>query len=1044
LSGLLKKSFMKKPILLLSVCLFCLSSFSQNLEWAKKIGGKMSESNISTAVDRSGNVYTAGFFEDTVDFDPGPGTFEMVATGNVCAYAYKLDSAGNFLWAKSWGNHVLATRAFSVAVDDSGNVFIGGTFPLTVDFDPGPGTSYLTSLGSMDAYFLKLNTSGDFVCVRAFSSKGQDGIYYALVDRNQDLIINVGSADTMDVDPGPGVFKVNPANLFIVKLDNSCNFIRVVEPRLNGNVAATCVSVDSSGNLYLIGRFQGTVDFNPGPAVYNLVSAGYDDTYVLLLDSMGTFKWAKRLGNSNTAFGSSLVSDFAGNTFVAGIYTDTMDFDPGTGVYNLIAPAGSRSLFMLKLNSSGDFVWARSIGKPGVMLELRGLALDNSGNVVFGGTYKDPIDFDPGAGSYILTPTGNYDIFIAKLDSSGNFRMAAGIGGTGNAQAVNGGIVVKDEHAFLSGQFSYTVDFDAGPGTYNLTSDTTLVFRYDNFITKMSVCDIPGQDMISGPASICDPTSHSYSVYALSGATGYNWSVPAGAVITSGQNTPSIRVTFGSTAGFVKLSITNKCGHSYHDSLPVTLNQPPAVGYVAAPSAMLCAGETLTLTGNGATNYSWTNPVTNGVSFVPPGSGSYIVTGTDSNGCTAIDTAEIIVYTLPAVSINVTPSSTVCSGDSIILTGMGPFNFSWTPSVTNGIAFVPPGSGSYILTATDSNGCKATDTAEITVNTLPMVSINVTPSSTICRGDSVILTGIGPFNFSWTPSVTNGVAFAPLQTALYTLTATDTNGCTDTANVTFTVHALPAVSATVDPPAAVCAGASVILTGTGASGYSWNNNVINATPFVPASTNSYTVTGTDTNGCSDTASVTVIVQPQPQFTLQPSDQTAMQGGAVLFNVDMQNAPAILQWQEDPGMGFTDLANGGQYAGVDSDSLMISNVTASQNNFRYRCIATAGNCSDTSATAILFIGNVGFEKVKAESRFAFYPNPATDLLNIHFESSINEKIAVHTFSITDATGRELLSGKLENTVTAIDISSLAAGIYFIRLGEMKLPVKFIKK
>jgi hypothetical protein len=1118
----LKKTIMKKPILLIALCLFCVSTFSQDFEWASKFGNKFNDNGMAMAIDDSGNIYNAGHFQDTVDFDPGSGTFNMVATGIYHPYLSKLDAAGNFLWAKKLVDSALVTRVNCINLDDSGNIYLGGSFHYTVDFDPGPGTFNMSSSGQADLFILKLTPAGDFCWARRIGGTKSEGITSLLVDKDQNIYISGSLGDTLDVDPGPAVYNIYPtqnpiygADVFLLKLNASATFkwAKVVGCRREDH--GIFRSVDGAGNIYVQGGFRDSIDINPGPGVCKLIAAGTQgaiDIFILKLDSTGEFIWGKRLGNWLAEW-PNCVADKDGNLFMVGSYVDTLDLDPGTGVYNVINPTKTNwYTFVLKLDSSGNFIWGKSLGSPAGMIFTNAPALDDYGNLLFTGVYRSTIDFDPGPGVYEFTGIAEGFQYVAKFSPQGEFIMAAGFTGADSSGGTSNFVFPHGDNVYLTGWFRGTVDFDAGPGNYNMTSARFNNHNTDNYIVKMGICDIPLSGIIKGSSPYCSLSAESFSVNHISGATTYDWSVPAGAVINSGQNSPSIKVTFGSSGGYVKLSVTNTCGDTYTDSVWVFLNQLPLVNYTASPSVRVCAGEPVTLSGKGAYSYTWSNQVIDGVPFIPAANGSYQVTGTDSNGCMATGMAEIIVDPLPVISISVTPSAIVCQGAAINLKGQGASAYSWSGSVSDGVDFIPAASDYFVITGTDSLGCKAFDSILITVNPLPLVGINVSPSANICWGDAVTLSGTGAFNYTWTAAVTNGAAFTPAQTDVYTVAATDTNGCADTADVTITVHALPTVSAFAIPSKTVCAGAAVTLTGAGASTYTWTNNVTNSAPFIATATNTYTVTGTDTNGCADTTNVTltvnalplvtasadpsasvcpgttvtltgagalsyswtdnvtdavsfvpsatknytvtgtdsngctdttsilVTVKQLPQFIMQPADQSVNPGSPALFSVVL-NMAVQLKWQEDQGGGFSDLANGGQYSGVDDDSLRITNVSTSQHNFRYRCIATAAGCSETSTSATLTMSNVGIGIIQNESKFSVYPNPANDRITI----KISNPGSASGYSITDNTGRIILSGHLSGTTTSINLDQLSAGFYFVHLDQAgTAPLKLVKQ
>jgi hypothetical protein len=197
---------------------------SGNFVWAKQFGGTGQSEGQSVAVDSAGNVYTTGYFDGTVDFDPGAGTTALTSAGDMDVFVSKLDASGNYVWAKSFGGSG-ADYAFSLAMNSAGNVYTTGYFDGTVDFDPGAGTTALTSAGSIDVFVAKLDASGNYVWAKSFGGSGSD---YAL-----------------------------------------------------------SLAVSSAGNVYTTGGFSDTVDFDPGAGTTNLTSAGVTDVFVLKLDELG-------------------------------------------------------------------------------------------------------------------------------------------------------------------------------------------------------------------------------------------------------------------------------------------------------------------------------------------------------------------------------------------------------------------------------------------------------------------------------------------------------------------------------------------------------------------------------------------------------------------------------------------------------------------------------------------------------------------------------------------------------------------------------------
>jgi hypothetical protein len=228
------------------------------------------------------------------------------------------------------------------------------------------------------------------------------------------------------------------------------------------------IKVDAANNVFFTGSFHGTVDFDPGASVVNLVSNGNSDIFFAKYDANGNFLLAKSFGAGAFDTGSFIALDASGSIFVSGYYRLTVDFDPGAGTANITASGTLNDVFFAKYDAAGNYLWARSLGStsndiPG------GISVDASGNVVVAGGFNGTVDFDPGAGTVNLTALGR-DIFIAKYDANGNYTWAKRIGAsdTETAYAIagdgNGGF-------YIAGEFTSTVDFDPDGGTANLTSN---------------------------------------------------------------------------------------------------------------------------------------------------------------------------------------------------------------------------------------------------------------------------------------------------------------------------------------------------------------------------------------------------------------------------------------------------------------------------------------------------------------------------------------------------------------------------------------------
>jgi DNA primase len=282
-----------------------------NFVWAKSFGSSSYDIGHSLAVDASGNLYTTGYFARTVDFDPGPGTANLTSVGGADAFVLKLDASGSFVWVKNFGGTGIGV-GHSLAVDASGNVYTGGNFSGTADFDPGNGVASLTSEVGFDRFVSKLDASGNFVWVRTLTVNTGDSRWELTVDYLENVYAAGNLWGTKDFDPGNGtanLTSVGGADVFVSKLDASGNFVWAKSFGGIGADAVDSLTLDSSANIYIGGSFSGTVDFDPGNDVANLTSGGGADAFVSKLDASGSFLWAKSFGGTGSVSVQSLAAE---------------------------------------------------------------------------------------------------------------------------------------------------------------------------------------------------------------------------------------------------------------------------------------------------------------------------------------------------------------------------------------------------------------------------------------------------------------------------------------------------------------------------------------------------------------------------------------------------------------------------------------------------------------------------------------------------------------------------------------------------------------
>ncbi|MFT5920647.1 MAG: hypothetical protein ACI9FU_002469, partial [Granulosicoccus sp.] len=306
-----------------------------------------------------------------------------------------------------------------LTLDVSGNLVLAGNYGGYNDFDPGEDTLSFSSL-SWDAFVLKLSPLGDLIWAKTFGGFGAD------------IILSMES--------------------------------------------------DDFGNIYTTGTFIGTADFDPSTEVDEHSAYNWDpfypktDLFISKLDSDGEFVWAKAIGGPYDDQGSSIAVDGSGNSYITGFYYDTVDFDPNAGVNNQTASitnnAPRKEVFVMKLNTLGNLEWVNSIGDV-ASDEGRSVALDNSGDLLVFGSFFGTVNLDFGPGVHEVTSTGNYDGFILKLNEFGELIWAAH-----NIPEESAVDIDPDGNMYLLGSFSGTVDFDPGPDSLILSSNTSYPFLY--------------------------------------------------------------------------------------------------------------------------------------------------------------------------------------------------------------------------------------------------------------------------------------------------------------------------------------------------------------------------------------------------------------------------------------------------------------------------------------------------------------------------------------------------------------------------------------
>lgn len=395
--------------------------------WARYFGGAEDDQVIASAIDGNNNLYLAGTYKSTVDFDYSLGTETSTASGSgTDIFVTKIASDGTRLWTKTFGSSTLNDSAVDIAVDSNGNMIVVGNYYGTVDFNPGAGTTSLSAGGSYnDIFVLKLNTNGEFVWVKSVANtQSNDEAQGVSLFPNGDVVVVGGfGANTIpaDFDPGSATFTLSAGstnhNIFIWKLTSNGEFGWA---KNIGNSAtadrAYSVGVDSNSNVYTTGTFQSSAAFSS--VGDTLTATGYDG-FLTKHDSSGVFQWVKQLAGSGNDYGRRIAVDSSSNVYISGHFSGSFDLDPGIGSSPVTA-VGAPDTFITKISPSGNFLWGRAYGTSGNDYYI-GSTIGQSGSLLNTGYLSAALQLTSGSNSLTLTPVGAVDALFFCLTSSGEF-----------------------------------------------------------------------------------------------------------------------------------------------------------------------------------------------------------------------------------------------------------------------------------------------------------------------------------------------------------------------------------------------------------------------------------------------------------------------------------------------------------------------------------------------------------------------------------------------------------------------------------------------
>lgn len=496
---------------------------------------------------------------------------------------------------------------------------------------------------------------------------------------------------------------------------------------------------------------------------------------------------------------------------------------------------------------------------------------------------------------------------------------------------------------------------------------------------------------ISSPTALCTGDS---GVLTASGATSYSW--------TNGPNTANYTVTPSSTTNFSVIgSFSTGCTST--STTQVIVNPNPTLSI--SGTSVICTGESTTLTVTGASNYTWSNGAPFSFIVVSPTTNTtYSVLGVDNNGCTGNTVSSVTVNPLP--TLTVTGNTPICAGSTSSLVVTGANTYTWqngnnsnqvqlTPTLTAGFA-------TFQVNGTSFDGCVNSKVDSVLVNALPQLTI--TGASYICTGNSLTLSVSGAATYTWESGAnTTSIVLTPLTSGSFSVAGQSTAGCLGQTLTNFTVVTTPTVGITGN--LSFCEGGSTTLTATGANTYSWNTgSTASVIVVTPTASTSYTLVGTVSQGCGDTASTSLTVHPVPNLTVAANQSSICLGETTTLTV---SGALSYTWNN----------------GAPTSSLVLSPTVSTT----YSVIGTnTFNCIDSTTIYIDVNACNAIQEMKSTS-ITIYPNPSSGRFTI--TSSVNFEL----LKVFDYSGK-LIFESCEASLREIDLTGFAKGLYLLELTD----------
>lgn len=516
-----------KWVIISWMILFSMGTNAQTLDWVGSMAShtaSASAHNIepyAMAQDANQDIYVVGRFRETADFDMGTGTTLLSSVGNYDAFVAKYDVNGNFIYAFRLGSTSTSvtanTQAYDIAVDAAGNIIVVGEFRgVGINFAPlgGTSTSFTSNVSgnNSDAFVVKYNSAGQCIWGMQYGIGNSNNELYGVATDKSNNIYITGRLDDNDPSNATGI-NVNPlgtahtmntngADIVLIKYNASGLHLWDANIGSSSNLEYGYGITISGANLYLTGEFQSLAEFNPlGTSMTRTSVGSYDGFLAQYALANGICNWVNRLGDSGSDEARKSSVDAAGDVYVTGAFSGTVDFDPSLGGTNNVSSSGSTDIFVAKYDASGSHLWAFPIGGSSTDY---GYDIDVDGAHVYAtGKFKGTSDFDPSGSLATITAKGSSttdEAYLAKYTTAGAYVNAFTIEGTGHDRGYS--IIADNGAIYLTGYFSNSgVDFDP-VGSSLLSSNGSndgFLAAYSDVVPSMDIAIV---EWLSDPSGI--------------------------------------------------------------------------------------------------------------------------------------------------------------------------------------------------------------------------------------------------------------------------------------------------------------------------------------------------------------------------------------------------------------------------------------------------------------------------------------------------------------------------------------------------------------